>query len=66
MSVKDISDGFDFDDRELLSVIAKKEIKDSDQLYGEILRVVRMNPINKNAIPKGFMRYMQPLLIGKL
>ena len=30
MSAKDITDGFDFDDRELLSVIARKEIKDSD------------------------------------
>ena len=30
MSAKDITDGFDFDDRELLSVIAKKDIKESD------------------------------------
>jgi hypothetical protein len=66
MSAKEITDGFDFDDRELLSVIARKEIKNSDQLYSEILRVVRLNPLNKNSIPKGFTRYIHPLLIGKL
>ena len=66
MSAKDITDGFDFDDRELLSVIAKKDIKESDQLYSEILRVVRLNPLNKAVIPKGFQRYGHPLLVGKL
>jgi hypothetical protein len=66
MSAKDITEGFDFDDRELLSVIAKKDIKDSDHLYSEILRVVRLNPLNQVQVPKGFNRYIQPLLVGKL
>ena len=46
MSSKDVVDGWDFEDDELLSVIGKKSIKDSDQLYAEILRVVRLNPLN--------------------
>ena len=66
MSSRDITEGFDYDDRELLSVIGKGSIKNQDQLYSEILRVVRMNPLNRNVVPKGFNRYMQPLLVGKL
>jgi hypothetical protein len=46
MSSKDVVDGWDFEDDELLSVIGKKSIKDTDQLYAEILRVVRLNPLN--------------------
>jgi hypothetical protein len=46
MSSRDIVDGWDFEDDELLSVIGKKSIKDSDHMYSEILRVVRMNPLN--------------------
>ena len=66
MSGKEIVDGWDFEDDELLSVIGKKTITDSDQMYGEMLRVVRMNPLNKNPLPKGFNRYVKPLLVGKL
>lgn len=66
MSVKDITEGFDLDDRELLSVIARKDIKDSDHLYSEMLRVVRMNPLNQVSVPKGFFKHVQPLLVGKL
>ena len=66
MSSKDIVDGWDFEDDELLSVVGKQSIKDSDQMYSEILRVVRLNPLNKNPLPKGFNRYVKPLLIGKL
>ena len=66
MSGKEIVDGWDFEDDELLSVIGKKTITDSDQMYTEMLRVVRMNPLNKNPLPKGFNRYVKPLLVGKL
>jgi hypothetical protein len=58
MSSKDIVEGWDFEDDELLSVIGKKSIKDSDHLYSEILRVVRLNPLNQKPIPKGFNRYV--------
>ena len=47
-------------------MIGKKNIKNSDELYAEILRVVRLNPLNQKPIPKGFNRYVKPMLIGKL
>lgn len=46
MSSLDIVDGFDFQDEELLSTIGKKDLKSADEMYAEILRVVRLNPLN--------------------
>lgn len=66
MSSKDIVEGWDYEDDELLSVIGRSSLKDSDQMYSEILRVVRLNPLNKNPVPKGFNRHVKPLLMGKL
>ncbi len=63
---KDIVEAFDFEDDELLTVLGKKDLKDSDEMYSEILRVVRLNPLNKQIVPRGFNKYMRPLIIGKL
>lgn len=62
MASKDITDGFDISDEQLLSVMARSGIKTQEELYSEILRVVRLNPINKNPVPKGFNRHIRPLL----
>jgi hypothetical protein len=62
----DIVNGWDFSDEELLTVLGKKDLKTDDELYAEILRVVRKNPLNQNPVPKGFQRYMRPILHGKL
>lgn len=35
-------------------------------MYAEILRVVRMNPLNKNPVPKGFNKHVRNVLLGKL
>lgn len=42
----------------MVSVLGKKSYQTSDDLYGEILRVVRANPLNRNPVPKGFMRHV--------
>jgi hypothetical protein len=62
----DIVDAWDFKDEELLTVIGKKDTKDSEEMYQDILDVVRKNPLNKNPVPKGFNRYMRPVLLAKL
>ena len=66
MSSKDIVNGFDFQDEELVSALGKESYEDADQMYSEILRVVRNNPLNKKQVPKGFHQYMRPILHGKL
>ena len=45
-SLPSIVDAWDFDDEELVSVLGKKGCRNEDELYGEILRVVRANPLN--------------------
>ena len=62
----DLVDGFDFKDEELLSVIGKKDMKDPEEMYKDILELVRNNPLNSKPVPKGFNRYMRPVIIGKL
>ena len=42
----DVVDAWDFDDEELVSVLGKKGYRNEDELYGEILRAVRANPLN--------------------
>lgn len=66
MTSFDIVDAWDFKDEELLTVLGKKATKDADQVYEEILRVVRLNPLNQKPVPKGFNEYMRPILLGKL
>lgn len=66
MSALDIADGFDFEDEELLSVLGKKNVKDADAMYEELLQLVRKNPVNAKPVPAGFNRYMKPILMGKL
>jgi len=65
-SLPTIVDAWDFDDEELVSVLGKKSHGSEDDLYREMLRVVRANPLNRNPVPKGFMRHVQPLIMGKL
>ena len=65
-SLPTIVDAWDFDDEELVSVLGKKGYRTDDDLYKEILRVVRANPLNSKPVAKGFMRHMQPLILGKL
>lgn len=66
MSSYDIVDGWDFMDEELLSVLGKKANKTQEELYADLLSVVRKNPINQNPIPKGYNEYVRPILLGKL
>lgn len=66
MTSLDIVDAWDFTDDELLTVLGKKATKDADEMYTELLNVVRKNPLNKHPIPKGFNEYMRPYLVGKL
>ncbi|CDW84516.1 peroxisomal acyl-coenzyme a oxidase 1 [Stylonychia lemnae] len=66
MTSLDIVDGFDFKDPELLSIIGRKEVKNQEQLYEELLNVVRKNPINSKPVPLGYQEYIRPLLVGKL
>ena len=64
MSLPEICDGFCFDDRELLSVIGKKNTE--QEMYSEMLEVVRKNPLNKNMVHKGFNTYIKPIVQGRL
>lgn len=60
MSSLEIVEAWDFHDSELVSALGRKDMKDDQQMYKEILDVVRKNPLNKNPVPKGFNRYMRP------
>lgn len=64
MSLPDICDGFMFDDRELLSVIGKNNTE--QEMYTEMLEVVRKNPLNQRMVAKGFNTYVKPIIQGKL
>lgn len=66
MSSYDIVDGWDFMDQELLSVLGKRTNKTQEELYADLLSVVRKNPINQHPIPKGYNEYVRPILLGKL
>ncbi len=59
-------DGFDFDDEELLTVLGKSTYKSDDEMYAEMVRVFRANPLNKKPVPKGFNEFMKPILQGRL
>lgn len=65
MSLPDICDGFAFEDKQLLSVLGKKH-KNDKEMYEEMLDIVRNNPINKNMVPRGFNKFVKPLVHGKL
>jgi len=66
MSSIDIVEAFDISDNELLSVVGKKSYKDSEEMYQNMMDVVRKNPLNQQPIAKGFNRYIRPILDGKL
>ena len=66
MTSLDIVDAWDFSDDELLTILGQKATPDADAVYSEILRVVRLNPLNKHPVPKGFNEHMRPILLGKL
>lgn len=66
MSSQEIVDAFDISDKELLSVVGKKSYKDSEEMYQNMMDVVRKNPLNQQPIAKGFNRYIRPILDGKL
>jgi len=66
MTSIDIVDGFDFKDQELLSIIGRKEVKNQEQLYHDLLNVVRQNPMNKKTAPLGYNEYIRPLVLAKL
>lgn len=46
MSSQEIVDAFDISDKELLSVVGKKSYKDSEEMYQNMMDVVRKNPLN--------------------
>lgn len=66
MSSLDIVEGWDFKDEELLTVLGNKSTKNTEDMYSELLDVVRKNPMNQNPIPKGYNEYIRPLIMGKL
>ena len=67
MSLLDISNGFDFEEQQLLSILGKSSHTSDDDLYEDMLDTARKNPINtKGHALKGFNRYVKPLLQGKL
>jgi hypothetical protein len=45
MSLPDITDGFDFEDEQLLSILGKPHGSDQE-LYEEMLETARKNPLN--------------------
>lgn len=66
MTSLDIVDAWDFHDEELATALGQKGFKSDSDMYARILDIVRKNPLNKNPVPKGFSRYMRPVLLGKL
>lgn len=66
MTSLDIVDAWGFHDDELASALGRKDYKDADEMYARILDLVRKNPLNQNEVPKGFNKYMRPLLVQKL
>lgn len=64
MTLPIITDGFMFDDRDLMTVLGKGSHKSDTDLYAEMLDVVRNNPINKRTVAKGVHKYITPLVIG--
>jgi hypothetical protein len=66
MSARDIAEAWDFHDEELASALGKKSFKTDDDMYAEILGIVRKNPLNQKLVPKGFSKYVRPILLGKL
>ena len=65
MSLPEITDGYMFEDEQLLSVLGKHHTNETE-MYEEMLETVRANPINKRAVAKGFNKYMQPIVNGRL
>jgi len=49
-----------------MSLIGRKDIKDQEQMFENIMKNVRLNPLNKKLAPLGYNEYIRPLLIGKL
>lgn len=67
MSLLDISNGFDFEEEQLMSILGKASHTTDDDLYKDMLDTVRQNPINtRGHAVRGFNRYVKPLLQGKL
>ena len=46
MSLLDISQGFLFEDEDLVSVLGKSTHKSDVEMYKEMIEIVRCNPIN--------------------
>jgi hypothetical protein len=66
MSLPDLCDGFSFEDEQLISVLGKKSHKNDQELYTEMLDIVRNNPLNKQIAHKGINTYIRPIIQGKL
>lgn len=66
MSLPDLCDGFSFEDEQLISVLGKKSHKNDQELYAEMLEIVRNNPLNKQVAAKGINTYIRPIIQGKL
>ena len=62
MASLQIVDSFDFEDQELMSTIGQKKYNNDDEVYEEMVRVFRANPINKQPVPKGYHEWVTPLL----
>lgn len=66
MSLLDISEGFMFEDEELVSVLGKSSHASDTEMYEEMIDIVRANPINQKPLNRGFNRYIRPLIQGKM
>ena len=65
-SSMDIVEGWDIQDEELISVMGKKAHETDKDIYEDIMKVVKENPLNKRPVPKGFNTHMRPLILAKL
>jgi hypothetical protein len=57
-----VVESFDFRDEELNSVLGPQDGK----VYERMIGAIRKNPLNKDYVPKGFNKYMRPIIRGKL
>lgn len=63
LSALDISEGWDIDDQEFMSILAKKD-ETEEQMYTGMLNHMRKNPINQKPVLKGFNSTIRPFLMN--
>ena len=62
MTALDIVDGWDFEEQELASLMARKDDTE-DEMYEKMIEHFRKNPINQKLV-KGFNSTMRPFFMN--